>query len=272
MVVVELDRVRVEPASRTLVEGESFAATATPLGPDGEVLSGRSIVWSTSDPSVATLSGTAGSQVTVTAQSVGTARIEATSEGRRGAVTVDVLEGPSLVLSTSRVDLVGRQGQLAPSVEVGIANGGNGSISGLQSSVEYRPGPVGWLTVGLNGTTVPTTATLVASGVGLPVGKAEAVVRITSPDAGGLSASVNVVFEVQPPPPTIDLASNTVGLGASFGNPVPATASVPVANGGGGTLTGLAAQVEYPAGGRQGWLTATLSATTAPTTLGVSAL
>ena len=272
VVVVELDRVRVEPAARTLVEGESFSATATLLGADGEVLSGRTIVWSTSDPSVATLSGTAGSRVTVTGQSPGSARIEATAEGRRGAVVVDVLEGPSLVLSASQVDLAGRQGQLAPSVDFGIANGGNGSISGLQTSVEYRSGPAGWLTVGLNGTTVPTTATLTASGVGMPIGKAEAVVRITSPVAGGLSASVAVVFEVQPPPPTIELTSNSVGLGASFGNPVPATASVPVTNGGGGALTGLAAQVEYPAGGRQGWLTVTLSGTTAPATVGVSAL
>jgi hypothetical protein len=272
VIVVELDRVRVDPSSQMLIEGESLTVRATPLGAGGEVLTGRTIRWTSSNPSVASLSTATGSQVTVSAESAGSARIQASSDGRTAEATIEVLVGPSLVLSTSELTIEGRQGEVAAGVDVGIGNGGNGSISGLVTGVEYLSGAPGWLTVGLNGTTVPTTATLVASGVGLAIGTYEARVSVTAPVAGGLAASLVVTFEVRPPPPTIVLASNSVGLTASFANPVPATALVPITNGGGGALTGLVAQVEYPPEAPSGWLSAVLSSTTAPTTLTVSAL
>lgn len=273
VVVVELDRVEVNPGQRTLVEGETATFTAAALGPGGEALTGRNIVWFTSDPDVVTLSGGVGSQVTVTAVSTGEATLRASAEGKTGTARIDVLVGPSIVLSTQEAVIQGRQGEVGAGVDVGIANGGNGSVSGLSTRVSYgSSGPAGWLSVGLNGTTAPTSMTLVASGVGLPPGTYSATVRVSSPSGGGLAADLKVSFEVTPPPPAIALESDAVGLTSTFLNPIPATADVAVTNGGAGDLTGLAAEVSYPVGQPQGWLTATLSSTQAPATLRVSAV
>lgn len=270
--VVELDRVEVAPATHTLVEGDAVAFTASARGPDGEALTGRTIVWSTSDSDVASLSSGTGSQVTVTGLSAGRATIRASAEGRSASATLDVLLGPSITLSSDELTIDGRQGEVGAGVDVSITNGGNGAISGLSTLTTYASGgPAGWLSVGLNGTTAPTSMTLVASGAGLTPGTYSATVRVSSPSAGGITADLAVTFQVSPPPPAIALESGTVGLSSIVADPIPATADVGVTNSGAGDLTGLAAAVIYTAGQPQGWLTATLSATEAPTTLRVSA-
>ena len=81
------------------------------------------------------------------------------------------------------------------------------------------------------------------------------------------SATVTVA-----PGPTIGVNPASLSLRASFGGPSPDPSVLQITNAGGGTLAGLSASVEYPQGGATGWLTPSLSGTTAPTSLTVSAL
>jgi Bacterial surface proteins containing Ig-like domains len=78
--------VTVEPSDVTVQVGRSATLTATVKDASGNVLVGRAVDWSTSNPSVATVSP-AGS---VAAVAVGSATISATINGKSGTATVTV--------------------------------------------------------------------------------------------------------------------------------------------------------------------------------------
>lgn len=80
--------VTVAPSAPSLVVGGTQQLTATTLDATGATLTGRTIAWTTSDATKATVSSTG----LVTAVAGGTATITATSEGKSGtsAVTVTV--------------------------------------------------------------------------------------------------------------------------------------------------------------------------------------
>src|SRR6266498_3395260 len=67
----------------------------------------------------------------------------------------------------------------------------------------------------------------------------------------------------------IVLSATSRSFTATQGGASPAAQTVTVSNGGGGTLSGLTATVSYTTG--QGWLAASLSSTTAPSTLTLTA-
>jgi hypothetical protein len=72
-------------------------------------------------------------------------------------------------------------------------------------------------------------------------------------------------------PPSLALSSSAAAFAALLGAPGPAAQVVEVTNAGGGALDGLTATVAYGAGQPTGWLSATLSGTTAPATLTLTA-
>jgi len=103
--------VRVSPSSRDLTVGETAQLTAEPLDAQGNVLSGRSVAWSSGRPGVATVSETG----SVTALSPGNAIITATVEGKSGvgAITVSPAPVASVAVSpTSATLIVGETLQL----------------------------------------------------------------------------------------------------------------------------------------------------------------
>jgi uncharacterized protein YjdB len=103
--------VRVSPSSRDLTVGETAQLKAEPLDAQGNVLSGRSVVWSSGRPNVATVSATGA----VTALSPGNAIITATVERKSGvgAVTVAAARVASIAMSpTSATLIVGETVQL----------------------------------------------------------------------------------------------------------------------------------------------------------------
>lgn len=69
------------------------------------------------------------------------------------------------------------------------------------------------------------------------------------------------------PPPGLGVAPTSEVFSAVQGQASPASQVVAITNVGGGSLTGLTTQVAYAAGQATGWLTAKLSATTAPASL-----
>jgi WD40 repeat protein len=88
----EVADVSLVPASTTLVIGDSVQLTPTARASDGRVLSldNRTTEWTTTNPDVATVSGSG----MVTALSVGTVVIHATIEGHDGEADIAVTETP----------------------------------------------------------------------------------------------------------------------------------------------------------------------------------
>ncbi|HEY6829916.1 MAG TPA: Ig-like domain-containing protein, partial [Gemmatimonadaceae bacterium] len=84
--VVPVATVTISPASISVAEGASTALTAVLKDANGNVLTGRVITWSSSDPNKATVSQTG----VVTGVMHGGATITATSEGKRGTASVTV--------------------------------------------------------------------------------------------------------------------------------------------------------------------------------------
>src|SRR5207237_905339 len=93
---VPVASVSVTPASATISAGQSAQLTATPQDANGNPLSGRTVTWSSSNPSVAV----ADVNGKVTGVAAGSATITATSEGQSGTATVTVT-GPAPGCATS---------------------------------------------------------------------------------------------------------------------------------------------------------------------------
>lgn len=146
-----------------------------------------------------------------------------------------------------------------------------GTLTGLGGSVSYAGGePTGWLSAGLGTTEAPTPLTLRATTGTLAAGSYHATVSITAP-AGNSPQTVAVTFTVAPPSPLIVLNPTAVSFTAEAGAGNPAAKTVPITNGGGGTLSRLVSGISYQAGQPTGWLQGSLSGTTAPATLTLSA-
>jgi uncharacterized protein YjdB len=94
----------------TLVAGQSAQAYATLKDAGGTVLTDRAIVWTTSDPSVATVNATG----IVSALKSGPVTITATSEGKSGAMSLVVAAPVSTIASVASVTL-----SVPPSLNVG---------------------------------------------------------------------------------------------------------------------------------------------------------
>jgi uncharacterized protein YjdB len=103
--------VTISPASINLQIGQTSQLTATLQDANGNVLTGRTVTWSSDNGSVATVSGTG----LVSASGAGTATITATSEGKSGTASVTVSSIPvaSVTVSPATASLsVGQTAQL----------------------------------------------------------------------------------------------------------------------------------------------------------------
>lgn len=185
---------------------------------------------------------------------------------------------PTISLSASTASFSAAVGGSNPvSQEVQVTNSGTGTLSGLSTTVTYQAGQSsGWLTATLDSTTAPAKLTIGAATGALAVGTYNGTVSIASTATGVTNSpqAVTVTFTVSAAPlaPTIALSSTSVAFAATSGSGNPEATSVAVTNGGSGTLSGLSVgTISYGAGQPTGWLQATLSATTAPSTLSVTA-
>ncbi len=87
---VPVASVAVTPASATIQVGQTVQLVASPKDANGNALSGRTVTWSSSNTSVATVSGSG----LVTGVIAGSATITATSEGQSGAAAITVTSAP----------------------------------------------------------------------------------------------------------------------------------------------------------------------------------
>jgi len=181
---------------------------------------------------------------------------------------------PSIGYSPTSVSFNAQGGGANPAAKtITITNAGGSTLTGLAlGSVAYGSGqPLGWLGAVMAGTTAPTTITLSPTTGTLAPGTYTATVPITSAVANNSPRTVSVSFTVTAPPSMV-LAPSTVPFTGTTGQPNPTPATVSITNGGAGTLTGLAASaVSYGAGQPTGWLTRSLSGTSSPATLVLTA-
>lgn len=102
-------QVDVSPGTGHVVSGDTLRLHATPKDAQGNVLSGRSVTWNSSQPSVATVS-----QGLVTAIAPGSATISATVEGRVGTATVTVVSPPPVLVAVAQVEVTPDARELIP--------------------------------------------------------------------------------------------------------------------------------------------------------------
>jgi uncharacterized protein YjdB len=104
---VPVATVAVTPNASDLVVGQTTQLKAEPRDGSGQTLIGRTVVWSTSAPNVASVSSTG----LVTAISAGSATISATSEGKSGTAAITVSPKPvsAVVLSPGQATVVAGQ-------------------------------------------------------------------------------------------------------------------------------------------------------------------
>jgi len=80
-------------------------------------------------------------------------------------------------------------------------------------------------------------------------------------------ALLHVSVSAPASPPEIVLSLSAVSFSAIMGGPAPSAQLLSITNGGAGTLSGLSINVNYQSGQSNGWLSASLSGTTAPSTI-----
>ena len=260
---VEVGVVEVSPESRTLFPGETATFTASVEDGAGNVLTGRSVHWTSSDPDVAGVD----SEGVVVAHAEGVARIEAAADGISGAAEVTVDAWPDIVLDPTEVEFEGTTGQ-GPSGEhiVEVTNGGGGELSGLEVDVEFENGGASqWLEAHLEQPSAPTVLTLTATAVDVGPGTHHANVIVQSSTLEGTPPRmVHASFHVGPGSPVLALDPEAVEFSVPRDQPTPDSAQVSVQNLGTGVLSGLQVEITHPDGEPAGWLGAELDSSEAP--------
>jgi len=130
--------------------GAQQQALATTLDQNGSTLTGRAVVWNSSDASVAAVSASGA----IAALSPGVVLISATSEGQTGSVTLTVQPNPATIDGITPSTLI--PGTLA-TITVG---GFDASVGGTSVSIGNTPAPL----ISVNRTEVTVLVPCVSSG------------------------------------------------------------------------------------------------------------
>lgn len=171
----------VTPSPASVYVGATVTMTAVAKSATGQILTGRTVVWSSSATSKATVNASTG---VVTGVATGSSTIRATVSGVQGAATVNVSAAPvaSITVSPSTGSIpVGQT--LALSAVLRDANGN--VLTGRT---------VTWTSA------AQATATVSSSGVVTGVNAGTTTVTATSGSASG-SSSITVTAVTPPPPP-----------------------------------------------------------------------
>jgi trimeric autotransporter adhesin len=174
VVQVPVARVDISPAgAQTVFQGLSLQLATTLRDASGNILTGRAVSWTTSNPSVATVS----SSGLVAGVALGTVQITAESEGVLGFVTVSVQPRPvaTVALSPSPGSLkVGSQLQL--NLDLRDSNGNQLSTAGRTVTWDSSNKPVATVQDGVVTGVSTGNATITVTVDGKP---ASAVVSVT---------------------------------------------------------------------------------------------
>jgi len=176
--------VTVSPPSASIVAGNTTTLQATVKDANGNVMTGQSIAWSTSNANVATVSSTG----VVTGVAAGSATITATCAGKSGtsAITVAAAPPPPPVVTTVTV--------APPTASIVV-----GATVTLTATVKDQNGNV------MSGQTITwssgNTANATVSSSGVVTGVAQGSATITANCSGKAGTSTVTVTTPPPPPP-----------------------------------------------------------------------
>ena len=180
---VPVASVRIVPATLGVNVGRTGQLVAEPLSGDGTVLSGRVVVWTSANESIATVDDNG----VVTGVAAGTATIRATSEGKVGtaSVTVTPVAVQSVTVAPTSADLVPgdtRQFEATTKDEAGNALAGRAvAWTSSDESVATVNPTTGLVTAGGAGSATITAASEGKSGT--------AAVTVTLPPVASVSVA-----------------------------------------------------------------------------------
>jgi|GEM_PF-2520292 len=188
-----------------------------------------------------------------------------------GACSEPTKPKAEILVSPSTVSFKDTVGNASPGAQnVAVSTDGQAAVTGLTATINFGSGANGWLAVALSDTVAPATLTLMPNIGGLSAGTYQATVTISGKGAAN-SLDVPVSFEVAPLPPVGIIATPAaVSFNDTTGTSNPGAQTVSITKDGSRPLNGLKATINF-ASGAAGWLTATLSDTTAPATLTLNA-
>lgn len=266
---VDVAAIAVMPSTATVTVGETRQFNVEIRDAGGNLLNGRTVAWSVDDPTRARSEGSG----VIMGLSPGPTTVRATSGGVTGTAEVTVMEAVSIALSPEAVALSLPQGAAQPAThDVAVTNATGGPLTGLRATIDHASGqPGGWLTATLSSTTAPATLSLSATAGSLAPGTYQAIVTVAAAGDASPSRALPVELSITAALPSIQLGSSSVSFVVDAGAPDPAPQNLQVTNAGGGTLSGLGASVTYASGQPTDWLVATLSPSTAPSTLALAA-
>lgn len=247
----------------SLTSGATATLTANVTTKDGRSVA-ASVTWSSSDATVAPVTGGI-----VTGMKAGTAIISAAASGLTASTTVTVSPGAATQLAIRAQPIGGPVGALLgeqPVIEF-RDQGGNlvvSSVAPVTATIASGGGTLGG----------PATVNAVGgvctfSGLSIAGLAGDRTLIFTSP---GLASVTSAPFTMTPPPtPVIQLDSTAVTLSTVAGTNPPAK-SILVRNAGGMPFTAVTVDpAVYDTGQPTGWLTATLTGTSEPFTLTLTA-
>ncbi|MBQ3543803.1 MAG: Ig-like domain-containing protein [Lachnospiraceae bacterium] len=163
--------ITVSPTSVSVLEGNTTTVTATVLPTDA---SNKKVTWTSSNDSVATVSGG-----TITGVSVGTATITAkTSNGLTATVSVTVKENPNIVKPT---------GVTVSPTTLTLTEGDASKVTATVAPSNATNKTVTWTSADTSVATVDSTGLVTAVG--------EGSTTITAKTSNGLTATVSVTVE-----------------------------------------------------------------------------
>ena len=203
-----VDRIFVLPGSATIARGQSSSFSAELRDAGNHLIDDRTPTWSSSDPSVATVSATGG----VVAAKIGTATISAAIEGKNASATVTVVspvDHVELTPTSLTFASIGQSASLTPKI---IARPG-ASIDGITASLS---------------TSNPAVASVDSNGVVIAAGNGSATITLTA-DGSTATAAVTVKqvvasISVSPKAASVSAIADTRTFNASvldaIGNPI----------------------------------------------------
>ena len=182
----------VNPPSVSLTVGQTATIAATPKSASGQVLSARTVTWTSSASNVAAVDGNGA----VTGMSAGNATITATSGAASKQVAVTVTPRARITVAPTTLAFSGTSGGVAAQQSVNITNSGGSTLSGLAVSVQYGTGATGWLTTNLSSTTAPASLSVQPNLASLAAGSYTATISVTSSVAENSPTTIPVTLTV----------------------------------------------------------------------------
>lgn len=171
----------VSPSSASLTVGQGASLSAVLRSSQGNVLNGRTVIWSSTNAAVASVN----SSGRVTASAVGTATIRATSEGIVGSSAITVTTAAAAISAPGTVATLAVASVTGTAATLRFTEVSDGASGAASYVVRYAPNPISW-----------GSANVVTAGSCQPPIAGTTVGAVRSCTVEGLTAATAYQFQV----------------------------------------------------------------------------